>query len=70
VSTNRRNFLKLTATAAGAVGLGAFPEFAWPAVTGRASGEPAWLVDAPVDANFPRAAAARRSSDRTLCRPS
>jgi len=36
VSTNRRNFLKLTATAAGAVGLGAFPDFAWPAVTGRA----------------------------------
>jgi PAS domain S-box-containing protein len=26
-----------------------------------ASGEPAWLVDAPADANFPRAAAARRS---------
>jgi PAS domain S-box-containing protein len=25
-----------------------------------ASGEPAWLVDAPADANFPRAAAARR----------
>ncbi len=36
MSTNRRNFLKLTATAAGAVGLGAFPDFAWPAVTGRA----------------------------------
>jgi PAS domain S-box-containing protein len=26
-----------------------------------ASGEPAWIVDAPEDANFPRAAAARRS---------
>jgi PAS domain S-box-containing protein len=27
----------------------------------RASGEPAWIVDAPDDANFPRAAVARRS---------
>jgi 2'-hydroxyisoflavone reductase len=36
VATNRRNFIKLTAAAAGAVGLGAFPDFAWPAITGRA----------------------------------
>jgi 2'-hydroxyisoflavone reductase len=36
VATNRRNFIKLSAAAAGAVGLGAFPDFAWPADTGRA----------------------------------
>jgi 2'-hydroxyisoflavone reductase len=36
VATNRRNFIKLSAAAAGAVGLGAFPDFAWPAITGRA----------------------------------
>src|SRR4029078_9530795 len=36
MATNRRNFIKLSAAAAGAVGLGAFPDFAWPAVSGRA----------------------------------
>ena len=36
MATNRRNFIKLSAAAAGAVGLGAFPDFAWPADTGRA----------------------------------
>ena len=37
MATNRRNFIKLSAAAAaGAVGLGAFPDFAWPAVAGRA----------------------------------
>ncbi len=36
MATNRRNFIKLSAAAAGAVGLGAFPDFAWAADTGRA----------------------------------
>ena len=37
MATNRRNFIKLSAAAAaGAVGLGAFRDFAWPAVAGRA----------------------------------
>src|SRR5678809_292859 len=36
MATNRRNFIKASAAALGAVGLGALPDVAWPAETGRA----------------------------------
>ena len=36
MATNRRNFIKLSAAALGAAGLGAFPDVAWPAHAGRA----------------------------------